>query len=441
MRRILIVASREWKERMGKRSFMLMSILGPLIVLGFVYLMMVSGGNSKQHWRVLVTDKYQLLDNKMLAGNDRSITYEFADDYIEIAEFTDGKRFQKYDAMLEVNEAIVSNRISFVFFREEPSVRMHSMLKYNLERRIEEVMVDQTENLSMATYRKIKQPLTLTFKNTYDPKGEYSKLNGWTGLFFGSIIIVFIALFGMSILRSISSEKSNRIVEIILATVSPKELLSGKLIGIGVSALVQFLLWVVIIGFGLYFFRENIFLDPLDASNLSFSDLNSEIQASSFYASREYNEFISLVFDKLSYGSVLSFFLMFFVGGYVFYGASFASLGVSMGSESDGQQFLIPLLVVLVFAVFSGYFVIEYPNSGWSTFFQYLPFTSPVVSMVHLLEGYETGQMYQLYLALFILFISAFVMLNFASRLYANGILQFGHRLRLKTLVKWLKKA
>lgn len=444
MRKIGIIAAREWRERMGKRSFILMSILGPLFVLGLVYVLVSSGGNSKQHWKVLVTDKYQILDNKILPGEERFITYEFANDYIEIEEFADGKRYQEYDAMLEVNEKIVSNRLSFVFFREEPSVRMHSRLKYQLERRLEEIMVGQTENLSLSQYRKIKQPINVTFKNAYDPKNEYSKLNGWTGWFFGSLIILFIALFGMSILRSISSEKSNRIVEVILATVSPKQLLTGKIIGVGLSAFVQFSIWVLIIGFGLYFFREHIFIDNLDLSMVNFDQMSDEMKnmtyQNSFYTSREYNEFVELIFNELVYENIIPFFLLFFITGYIFYGAIFAALGSSMGSESDGQQFLIPLLFILGLAIYAGYYAVENPGDGLSTFFHYFPFTAPVVVMVKLIQGYGPNEVYQIYLSLFILIASAFGMLGVASRIYGNGILQFGHRLRFATVLKWLRR-
>ena len=136
---------------------------------------------------------------------------------------------------------------------------------------------------------------------------------------------------------------------------------------------------------------------------------------------------------------MIGFFILFFVGGYLFYGSLFAAIGASMGSERDGQQFVIPIILFLIAALYSGYYVLNYPHAPLSSFLHFFPFTSPVVVMVKLAYGYEIGHAYEIYLSLFILLISAFVMLLIASRLFKNGILQFGHRLSFKHLRNWLR--
>ncbi|NRA12590.1 MAG: ABC transporter permease, partial [Crocinitomicaceae bacterium] len=125
--------------------------------------------------------------------------------------------------------------------------------------------------------------------------------------------------------------------------------------------------------------------------------------------------------------------------GYLFYGALFASVGATMGTESDGQQFIIPILFLLGFGLYSGYYVIHYPESELAAWFYYLPFTSPVAVMVDLAQAESVG--YEAYLSLFILIVSAVVFLRVAGRLYKNGILQFGHSVRLSHIVKWLRKS
>jgi len=131
---------------------------------------------------------------------------------------------------------------------------------------------------------------------------------------------------------------------------------------------------------------------------------------------------------------------LFFIIGYFFYGSLFAAIGASTGSESDGQQFVLPLIFMLFFALYSGYFTLNNPESSMATAFHYLPFTSPVVVMVKLSQGYKIGHAYELFLSLFILLISSLAVLNLAGRIYSNGILQFGHRVRLKHLFRWMKK-
>lgn len=443
MRNSLLIALREWKERIGARSFLMLCITGPLSVLGLIYLLFALGGQSKQHWNVLIADPAGIMENKILARQDESVTYSFADGYIETKEFEKAKQYQQFDALLEVNEKILSNKTAYVFYREKPSMRMQTRIQYQTERRLEEVLVKQFTKFSVGEFRKIKQPLTMGFRNVYDPMDESSNLSGWVGLFYGTVIFIFIFLFGMTILRSVSREKSNRIVEVLLGSVSSKQLMLGKIIGVGMAAFFQFVIWVVFIGLGLYFMRENLFPDLLDPSNMNISELSNEILTQShqdqFFSAREYNEFVELVYERINFTFMTGYFLLFFVVGYFFYGALFAAIGASAGSESDGQQFVLPLIFILFFALYSGYYAMQNPESPLTTLFHYLPFTSPVVVMVKLSQGYEPSQFYQVFLSLLVLLVSAFTVLSLAGRIYANGILQFGHRVRLRHFIKWLK--
>ncbi len=444
MKNSWLIALRELKERIGTRTFLVFSFLGPLVVLGLIYLLFSLGGNAKQHWNVLVADHGDLLQSKIMPGEDKAITYSFYNGVLTEDDFAHGKRFQEYDAFLEVNEKVLSNKIGFVFYREEPDVRMQTRIKFQIERRLEEILIEEYDKIPLEEYRKIKQPLQLTFADVYDPNNLASNLEGWVGFFYGIVIFIFIFLFGMTILRSVSVEKSNRIVEVLLATTSPKQLMLGKIIGIGLSAFIQFIFWVLIIGLGLYFMRETLFPDLLDASQMNVTELLKEganqTYQESQYAMKEYNEFVELVFDRIHFVNMTSFFIVFFLLGYLFYGAIFAAIGATSGSESDGQQFILPIIFLLFFALYAGYYSLYYPESPLTTFFHYFPFTSPVVVMVKLSMGYSAGEGYQIYLSMITLLLSSIVVLMIASRLYKNGILQFGHRVRLKHMIKWLKK-
>ena len=386
---------------------------------------------GKKEWNVLVTDPTHLMQNKIIPDAKGSITYSFADGDIEIEDFRDGKRYQEFDAMVEINRGVLYNKSGFVFYREAPSTGISVKLMQQVERRIEEVLVGDLTDFSIEEYLKIKQALSLKFKNVYDPDEVINNNTGWLGLFYGTIIFIFIFLFGMTILRSVAREKSNRIVEVLLATVSPRQLMTGKIIGIGLAAMVQFIIWAIIIGIGLFVMRETIFPDLYDAANLT--DPMS-------MASAEYNEFVDLVYSRVPFSLMVPFFVMFFLGGYLFYGSVFAGIGATMGTESDGQQFVLPLIFLLCISLYSGYYAMNFPQSDLTTWLHYIPFTSPVVVMVKLAQGYKPGHGYEIYMSLFILIISSLISLRIAGRLYKNGILQFGHRVGLKHMFKWLRK-
>ena len=437
-----LVAQRELLERIKTRSFISMAIVGPMLVLLITYTLFVLGGNDKTRWKVLIADPANIMDTRMLANNKGSITYDFADDYVQLEDFETGKRYQKYDVLLEVNEKILINKSAYLFYREKPNFSVSMTMQFQLERRLEEVLVERFTKMSVQDYRKIKQPISVGFRNVYDPKNESITLGSWVGFFFGAVILLFILLFGMTILRSVSSEKSNRIVEVLLASVKPRQLMFGKITGIGIAAIVQLVLWVVIIAFGLFIMRETLFPDILDASKWDIGKME-EIKNMTFQQqlnrSTGYNSFVELIYERIQFDNMLFYFLLFLVAGYIFYGTFFAALGATSGSENDGQQFIIPIVLLLLIAVYAGYYSLSNPESGLTFIFSLLPFTSPMVCMVKLAQGYNPGEGYQLFVSFGILVISSLLTLRIAGRLYTNGILQFGHRLRITQFVKWLR--
>lgn len=437
-----LIAQRELKERVKKRSFIGMAIVGPLLVMLLVYILFSVGENNKPHWNVLIVDPAGIMDNKILANTSGSISYDFANDYVQLKDFEKSNRFQKYDALLELNEKIISNKAAFLFYKEKPSFLFATSIQFHLERRLEEVMVGRFTKLSIQEFRGIKQPVNLAFRNLYDPKNESYNLSSWVGFFFGAIILLFILLFGMTILRSVSSEKSNRIVEVLLASVKPRQLMFGKIAGIGIAAIVQFVIWTVLIWIGLFILRETLFPDMLQISNWNMSEITSETTSgieNNLFRSKTYNDFVELVYSRIQFGDMLFFFLLFFIGGYIFYGTFFAALGATSGSENDGQQFVLPIMALLIIALWAGYYAVQNPVSDITAVLSFIPFTAPMVCMVKLAQGYSFGQGYQIYVSFTILALSSFATLRIAGRLYQNGILQFGHRLKLTQFVTWLK--
>ena len=195
MKNSWIIAMRELRERIGSRSFVVMALVGPLLVLSLTYLLFAMGENKQQSWKVLISDPRGIMENKIMPGTDKSINYSFASDYIEIVDFASGKNYQDFDALVEVNEKIITNKVSFVFYREKPSLNMTINIRYQIERRLEEILAARFTKLSANDFRKIKQPLQMSFKNAYDPTEQSSDLAGWVGLFFGTVIFVFIFLF------------------------------------------------------------------------------------------------------------------------------------------------------------------------------------------------------------------------------------------------------
>jgi ABC-2 type transport system permease protein len=443
MRNSWLVAKRELKERISNNAFLWMLFIGPIVSLFLIYLLFKAGDEGKSTLRILIVDPINLMDTKIVAQEGKTIDYYFTDKYIEVEEFRDSKKYKDFDALMEVNEKILMNKKAFVFYRENPSPDLKMQLKFQLERRVEEVMIEQFTRLSVDEFRQIKQPLNVDFRNVYDPKNEASDMEGWVGFVFGAIIVLFVLLFGMTILRSTTREKSNRIVEVLLASVKPSQLMLGKITGIGISALIQIIGWIILISLGLLVFRQTIFPDLFDLSNWEGIQVASDVQQQIIDSTPigRYNQFIELIYERINFGYMLAHFIILFVLAYFFYGAFFSAIGATAGTESDGQQFLFPILFILGFSLYAGYYAIILPDSIFTQWMQFIPITSPVVVMVKIAQGYPDGTYYFAIFSILILIVSTYIFLSIAGRLYKNGILQFGHQVRVRNLISWLKKS
>lgn len=436
MNKIILIAQREIAERFQNRSFKWLMFLGPLAVLGLIYLFLSTTTSTNKDWKVLLMDKNEVFDSKLTANPPKNIAFDFINTFVDYEEFANQEKYQDYDISVWINEKIVSNKTVIVSYREYPPENIQRQIRYLVERRMEEIMVQQFTDLSVSKFREIKQSLNFSFKDVYDPKNEKSTTASWVGFSFGTLIILFVFMFGMTILRSVTREKSNRIVEVLLSSVNPRQLLTGKILGVGFSALVQFTVWAVIVGTGLYLFRLTLFPDMFSAGFVADEMAKSDFS----YDLTNQSPFVELIYNQIQYLNMLVFFTVFFIGGYLFYGSFFAMIGASMGSESDGQQFIIPLTLLLFISVLSGYYVVYYPSTTLSTWLGFIPFTSPMVMMVNLSNGFVDGSVWQLALSIIILFVTALLMMIIAGRIYKNGILRFNHRLKLRMLIKWTKK-
>jgi ABC-2 type transport system permease protein len=444
MRNLWLIAQREFIEKVKSRSFILTAFIGPILLLAVLFGLFKFSDNGKKHWDVLVTDPTGLLERKMLPNQDKAINYFFLEDYVEMETFRDAKMYQKFDALVEINEKVLTNKTAFVFYRQKPSLKLQTKIQYHSERRLEEIMVKRFTKLSIASFRKIKQPLNVAFRNVYDPFDESSDVRGWVGYFYGLLIIGFVFLYGMTILRSVSQEKSNRIIEIVLGSVSPRKLMAGKIIGIGITAIIQLIIWMLLVAIGLFLMREFIFQNNLDLTAMVNVQMTEQVKNTTLLdqlvRGDEQNDFLNLIYERVQFGTMNFYFVLFFLASYLFYGAFFTAIGATAGSESDGQQFIVPILLLLLISAYSGYYCLNNPESDLTYFFQYLPFTAPIVAMVKLAIGYEPGTAFQLYLSLFSLVLGAVISLNIAGRLFNNGVLQFGHRIRLSMIFNWLKR-
>jgi ABC-2 type transport system permease protein len=413
MSKFLLLTKREIQERLGQKGFWYMLVLGPLVLLLLLVAILKAADEGKHELKVLIADPGQIMAHRLMAQDEKNIHYYFIDDYLEMQEFEKAKAYQEFDVLLELNEKVLNNKKCFVFYRDQLGLDARIQLKFQVEKRMEELIASQHSTLTEQAFRQIKQGFVFDFRDLKDPKNESKEANAWAGFVFGAFILFFVGLYGMTIFRATVREKSNRIVEVLLASVRPEQLMLSKITGIGLVALLQLLGWAVVLSLGLFFLQQTVFLDVFDPSNWGEA------------GPQRLNPLSSLVFEQLNFPFLLLHFILFFAASFLFYGSLFAVLGARSSADADGQQFLLPLIFMVAFGIFAGIYAIYYPNTTLTEVLTYLPFSSPVLAFISLAKGATVVGYTTTMLSLLILLGAALLLLKLAGRWYKQYILRF----------------
>lgn len=420
MNKILLIAGREFREKISSKSFLLMTIAGPILILAFLFLVFWINNESAKPSKVLVSDPGMLLNNYILKEDHPNISFEVVNEQIDHQAFVNEEMFQTYDLLLEVNPKIFQNNTAILLFRKDPGAKKEAFIQRALEKRLEELKFAELTKLPYSKFKELKKPLNLQSANIVtEEDADMKRMSGWVGWFFAVVIFLFIFIFGFQVLRGVTEEKSNRIVEVIVSAVKPVKLMYGKIIGIGLVAFIQFAIWSLIIIGGLLIIKSTMFPDLYDPSNWK----EGEAVATEFESIANQNEFVSLVYNQVDYGVMLSWFFIFFVLGYLLYASIFAAVGAKISRVSDVQQFLIPLTIPLIFALFICGYVIQDPNGEMAFWFSQIPLTSPIVNMVRLAMGIPPENVYEIYLSIMILVASFIGMTIWSGKIYKSNIL------------------
>ena len=254
------------------------------------------------------------------------------------------------------------------------------------------------------------------------------------------IIYMFLLLYGGQVMQSVMQEKTNRIVEVMVSSVKPFELMMGKIISIGLVGLTQIAIWIIFIGgmlaAGGAILGASGALSGIDtAVSANMASMGAPEQQAALQELGAANN-IATILDSINFTELISFFILFFIGGYILYASLFAAIGSAVDNESDTNQFMIPITIIIIFALYAGMFSAENPDGPLSFWCSMIPFTSPIVMMVRIPYGVPV---WELALSLSILYASAIGLTWIAGRIYRVGILMYGKKPSYKEMLKWIK--
>jgi|TARA_R110002096_G_scaffold55627_10_gene142661 ABC-2 type transport system permease protein len=432
--KIFLVIQREYLARVKKRSFLLATLITPLVfptILGLFLWVGMSDSVGEARRVIEVVDE----NNSFFLESNELYSFSYGELGQENAKLLvqEGARF----GFLYIPDLDVSNPEGIVFYSEEtPPISMISSLELSLQRKMEAFRLEALgiDPEILSAYKTNVNIQTIIVSEAGGERVSNSVVNYAIGFLAGILIYTFIFVYGNQVMQGVIEEKSSRIIEILVSSLKPFQLMMGKIIGIGAVGLTQFLIWILLISavsslvmgyFGMKMPQQQI-LEMSGQQGVFPTEGNPELL-----------EILQMV-QGLDFVQITLTFLIYFVGGYLLYGAFFAAIGAAVDSPSDAQQFMFPVTIPLLVAYMGLFiFVLDDPNSNVSFWLSVIPFTSPVAMMGRVSFGVPW---HHLALSISLLVLGFLSTTWLAGKIYRIGILVHGSKVNYKVLWKWIKQ-
>ena len=433
MKQIFLVLKREYLTRVKKRSFLLATILTPLIfpalIFGVIYLSNRDSGDIKE---VYVLDESGLYGDKF-TGSDYEFSYLSGTLEEAKEEFQDdGVYGLLHIPAIDLTDAANTRYDQFAFYsKTNPGINVEQSFERQLRKVIEDVKLDRS-GLDPDVINSLKASVNLNTFNLSE-SGEAQESNSGlsfgVGYVFGFLIYMFIFIYGSQIMQSVLDEKTSRIVEVIVSSVRPFQLMMGKVLGVGSVGVTQLLIWIALmvtlttVGFSVFGGPEVADMaGQMPADGIELTDTQEQIAN------------VQNMIGTLPVAKIVVSFLFYFIGAYLLYGALYAAIGSAVDSLQDAQQFMLPVMIPIIVSIIALMQVIQDPHSTMAVWLSMIPFTSPVVMMGRLPFGVPT---WQLLLSMVCLVGGFIATIWVAGRIYRVGILMYGVKVNWKTLKVW----
>ncbi len=439
MNKILLILQREYITRVKKKSFILMTLLGPILMAGIAIVpILIAKYSDDKINKIMVIDQRPEIFTTILPSSE---TVLFINSKISLDSAKKAFDPEKFYGILYLQDDMVKNPGGAMLFTEKKAnLSVTNYIENSLEKQIEQDKL-KSEGIDQKTLSSIETNVNL---KTLSLKGEENsaELATIVGFICGFLIYLFIFLYGVQVMRGVIEEKTNRIVEVIISSVRPFELMMGKIIGIALVGLTQFLLWIVLT-LTITTIASKVIIDPKTdakevAQTMKSNNLDQHALKELGATPKIKEDAMSKLFSQLSsinFPLIISCFFIYFLGGYLLYSALFAAIGAAVDNETETQQFMLPVTIPLILAFIVAQSIVQNPDSQLGFWFSIIPLTSPVVMMVRIAFGVPPWE-----LALSIgLLIAGFIGATWlAGRIYRTGILLYGKKVNYKELAKWL---
>lgn len=433
---ISLIIGREYFTRVKKKSFIILTLLLPILIASLIVLpvLLVLYNEKNQSANVLVVDDTDVFINAFEGSEKLTFSYQSGDINLLKQEAFDSEKYDCVFHILNNSQGLKSN----LYYRDN----LPSGLQGKLESQMNEIFFDRILQDSLkiepAKFEKL-QELTKVDITTIqvDDKGHerenVAEMNEVIGMICGFFIYFIIIIFASQVLRGVLEEKTSRIVEVIISSVKPMQLLIGKIVGIALVGLTQFAIWILLT----FALLGGI---QLVAPNLFQQEAATELAAEAQVGMQDNINIFQKINDyfPVSFTEIILCFIFFFIVGYLIYATLYAATGSVVDNESDSQQYTMPVTIPLMLSIILIPSISTNPNGQLAFWFSMIPLTSPITMMVRLPSGVPLWQLLTS-MGLALLFLVFCVW--FAAKVYRMGILMYGKKIRWNEIFKWLRKS
>lgn len=434
---ISLIISREYLTRVRKKSFIIITLLWPILMAALIALpaLLVMQSEKNQHAHVLIVDETNIFINSFEENDNTSFSYQSGDINALKQDAFDNEKYDCVFHILSNSEGLKSN----LYYRD----KLPNSLQGNLESQMNEIffnrLLQDSLHIHPQEFEKIQNltKVKITTVQVNDTGREHenaAEINMIVGMVSGFLIYFSIFLFAGQVLRGVLEEKTNRIVEVLISSVKPIELLIGKIVGIALVGITQFLIWVLLT-FGIISVASlalpNLMKSPAVEMTQDMEITAENIPDISLF--QEINNYFSISFVEI----ILCFFF-FFVVGYLIYSTLFAATGSVVDNEADSQQYTLPVTIPMILSIILVPSVSNNPNGSLAFWFSMIPLTSPITMMVRLPSGVP---LWQLLTSMGLALLFLVFCIWFAAKVYRIGILMYGKKTSWKEIFRWLKQA
>jgi len=431
MNKLKLIIKREYLAKVRNKTFIIMTFLSPLLMIGMIALVFLL---TKSSMEKISTVAY-VDESGLFTANDfkdrESIKFENLTEVgFEKAKIIVKESSQEGLLFIPHKDSIrqVANNIEF-YSKETPSMVTIGGLESILEKKLQrEKML--LLNIDLDKLEKAKINVDIKMSN-FSGERSSKMINGikiGIGMGAGYLIMMFILIYGAMVMRSVIEEKTSRIIEVIISSVKPFQLMLGKIIGTAAAGLTQFLIWAIVMMI-IFTVSSMMFGVNMAPSGISAQQMEQLAQNDT--------QFIITELLNLPLLGMFVYFILYFLLGYLLYSSIYAAIGAAVDNETDTQQFMLPVMLPLMIGVYVGFAtVINDPHGSIATIFSMIPFTSPIVMLMRIPFGVPW---WQIALSLFFLLITFLFVVWLAAKIYRVGILMYGKKISYRELYKWLR--